>query len=63
MAHAFFEPGHDLHGEDESLIRAVNGLADVYERDGMGADEDCVRLTISQARRLTRLASAGLAKR
>lgn len=47
---------------DYDLVRAVSDLADVYEHNGRKSDEDCIRLTIPQARRLAKLADAGLSK-
>ena len=45
---------------DADLIRAVEALADVYEHGGREHHEDCVRLTMAQARQLAAAARRGV---
>lgn len=51
-------PANDT--DDTLFLDAVEGLCRVYEHNGRLAHEDCVRLSIDQARRLVALARDSL---
>lgn len=51
-------PANDT--DDGLFLDAVEGVCRMYEHNGRQPDEDCVRLSIGDARRLVALAREGL---